>query len=317
MTAISSPRPVLSRRRVLMGGVALPLACALAGPALAAEALTLETAKGPITLKAVPKTLVVLDVAAIDTLAALDVPMAGVATPLFVSALEKEVNDVPSVGTMFEADLEKVAALRPDLIITGLRAEAQNATLSRIAPVADMSIGDDAVADGLARLSAYAGLFDKAEQAESLKVLLQAKLDEAKAQVAKNGGKVMILLANGPKVTAFGADSRFGWINSNLDWPQAVQGLEASRHGEPVSFEFIAQADPDTILVIDRGTTVGEGAQSAQQTLDNALVQGTKAWKTGKVVYLSTPEAYVGAGGVQSLMVTLDQITSALKGAQS
>ncbi|MBT9384946.1 siderophore ABC transporter substrate-binding protein [Pseudooceanicola sp. CBS1P-1] len=300
-----------------MGGVALPLACALAGPALAAEALTLETAKGPITLKAVPKTLVVLDVAAIDTLAALDVPMAGVATPLFVSALEKEVNDVPSVGTMFEADLEKVAALRPDLIITGLRAEAQNATLSRIAPVADMSIGDDAVADGLARLSAYAGLFDKAEQAESLKVLLQAKLDEAKAQVAKNGGKVMILLANGPKVTAFGADSRFGWINSNLDWPQAVQGLEASRHGEPVSFEFIAQADPDTILVIDRGTTVGEGAQSAQQTLDNALVQGTKAWKTGKVVYLSTPEAYVGAGGVQSLMVTLDQITSALKGAQS
>jgi iron complex transport system substrate-binding protein len=185
------------------------------------------------------------------------------------------------------------------------------------APVVDMTIGPDAIGDGIARLDAYGALFGKQAEAAALKDQLDSKIAAAKAAVAAHGGRAMIILTNGPKVSAYGAASRFGWMHTRLDWPEAVKGIQTSNHGEPVSFEYIAQANPDTLLVIDRGTTVSDGAQNAAATLNNPLVADTEAWKSGRVIYLSTAEAYVAAGGIRSLMRTLDQITEALNTPQA
>lgn len=281
------------------------------GAALA-DPVTFETASGPMELKERPESVAVLDVAAVDTLAALGVVPDGIVRPLYVNQLEDQVAGSATVGTMFEADFEKLAMMHPDLIIVGGRALAQANMLSRIAPVADMSIGDDAIVDGFARIEAYGRIFDREDRAAELEAELQAGLDAARAAVASHGGRAMIVMTNGPKISAFGAGSRFGWMHSELNWPEAVEGIQVSNHGEPISFEYIAQANPDTLLIIDRGTTVGEGAQGAAATLNNPLVQGTEAWKSGRVIYLSTPEAYVGMGGVQSLLTTLGEITDKL-----
>ncbi|QPM88840.1 siderophore ABC transporter substrate-binding protein [Pseudooceanicola algae] len=294
--------------------LAIAATLGLAPVAAMAEPITFETATGTMELPATPKTVVALDIAAIDTLAALGEVPAGIVTPLYTDFLEPQVAGSQAVGTLFEVDFEKLAILRPDLIVVGTRAAAQSDALSRLAPVADMSIGNDAYGDGVARLAAYGGIFNKQDEAAALRAQLDATLAETRAAVAAHGGKAMILLSNGPKISTFGKDSRFGWLHRRLDWPEAVDGIETSNHGEPVSFEYVAQANPETILVIDRGTAVGEGAQNAQATLDNALVHGTTAWEEGRVIYLSAPEAYVSAGGVQSLIFTLNQITEALTG---
>ncbi len=275
----------------------------------------IETATGPMTFER-PETFAALDVAAIDTLAALGVVPDGIVTPLYLDFLEEQVETAQSVGTMFEADIEKLAVLQPDLIILGARAVAQSDMLSRLAPVVDMSIGPDAFGDGIARLQAYGTLFGREAEAAALQDQLDAALARARRAVADTGGRALILLTNGPKISAYGAGSRFGWLHDRLNWPEAIEGIETSNHGEPVSFEYVARANPDTILVVDRGTTVGEGAQTARATLDNALVHRTRAWQDNRIVYLSPPEAYVAAGGVQSLMSTLQMVSDALIGAE-
>ncbi|NIZ08400.1 siderophore ABC transporter substrate-binding protein [Pseudooceanicola sp. HF7] len=299
--------PVKAARATL-----LALGLGLLGAQAMADLVTFQTATGSMELPEPPQTIAVLDIAAIDTLSALGVEPDGIVTPLYTDFLEPQMEGVPSVGTIFEADFEKLAVLRPDLIIVGSRAAAQAEALRRLAPVADMTIGPDAFGDGEARLAAYGTIFDKQAEAAELQTQLDAALETTREAVADKGGRALILLANGPKISAFGRGSRFGWLHERLDWPQAVEGIQTSNHGEPVSFEYVAQADPDTLLVIDRGTTVGEGAQSAEATLDNALVHNTKAWQEGRVIYLSPPAAYVSAGGVQSLLFTLDEITKAL-----
>ena len=120
------------------------------------------------------------------------------------------------------------------------------------------------------------------------------------------------MLTNGPKVSAYGEGSRFGWIHSQLNWPAAADHIDATTHGEAISFEYIAEVNPDTLIVVDRGAAIQADTQSGLTTLDNELVHSTTAWKEDRVLFVPAAEMYISSGGVQSLMTVLDAITEGL-----
>lgn len=286
----------------------LPLA--LAVPAFGA---TIETARGPVEVAETPERVVVFDVAALDTLDALGIRPVGVPAKLYVDYLDG--GDAEPVGTLFEPDFEAVAALDPDLIVIGARSAAQFDTLAKIAPVIDMTVGSDSLLDDArARIAAYGTLFGKEAEAAKLEAELDAELDAARAAVAGKG-KALIVMTNGPKVSAYGPGSRFGWLHAAIGLPPAVEHIDAATHGEAVSFEFIHDAAPDWLVVVDRSAAIGESADAARQTLDNPLVADTPAWSKGQVVYLDGAPIYIAGGGVRSLADTLGEITAAFAAA--
>jgi iron complex transport system substrate-binding protein len=285
---------------------------------LAAAALALPAAADPVTLRGsveiaqTPKTVAVYDMAALDTLDALGVPVAGSVSKTFVDYLAKYQGDL---GTLFEPDLEALYALRPDLVIAGGRSAAKVDELAKIAPTVDMTFtGDLLIDEAKERLEDYGRLFGLEDRAALIEGQLDAKVAEARAAIAGKG-RGLILLTNGPKISVYGKGSRFGWIHGELGLPEAVENIETTAHGEAISFEFIRQADPDWLLVLDRAAAIGAEAQGAQATLDNPLVRETKAWKAGHVIYLNAAEIYISSGGVQSLDHTLDLLIKAFEGA--
>ncbi len=286
-------------------------ACLLfAQPALAA-AVTIETARGPFEAEQ-PARVVVFDIAALDTLDALGVEPVGAPDSLYLPSLDHMKGKVEPVGTLFEPNFEAVAALDPDLIIVGGRSAAQFDALSAIAPTIDMTIaGAPAlISDARSRLIAYGSLFGKEAEAQGLAATLDAKVEAAKAAVADKG-KGLTLLTNGPKMSAFGPGSRFGWVHSELGLPAAVATNYEGSHGEGVSFEFVQKANPDWLIVVDRAAAVGQEGESARQTLDNPLVAETTAWKKNQLVFLDPTSIYIANGGIRSLSGLLDQITTA------
>jgi len=286
-------------------------AAALALPA-AADPVTLRTARGSVEIAQTPKTVAVYDMAALDTLDALGVPVAGSVSKTFVDYLAKYQGDL---GTLFEPDLEALYALRPDLVIAGGRSAAKVDELAKIAPTVDMTFtGDLLIDEAKERLEDYGRLFGLEDRAALIEGQLDAKVAEARAAIAGKG-RGLILLTNGPKISVYGKGSRFGWIHGELGLPEAVENIETTAHGEAISFEFIRQADPDWLLVLDRAAAIGAAAQGAQATLDNPLVRETKAWKAGHVIYLNAAEIYISSGGVQSLDHTLDLLIKAFEGA--
>ena len=293
-------------------------ALALALPvALHAETVPVTTAAGEVQAPHLPASTIALDLAAIDTLTALGVTIAGRPDITPPAYLTQAMADIPTVGTLFEPDFEALAAAAPALIIAGGRSQAQVEPLSRVAPTLDMTIGDgDLFEQANARIDAYGAIYDKTAEAEALKTQLQADLDAAKA-AADGKGNALILLTNGGKISAYGTNSRFGWLHSALALPEAVADLQADTHGEGVSFEFVADANPDWLLVIDRGAAVGQGGEAAAATLDNPLIAGTTAGKAGQIVYLDGSAMYLAGGGVQSLTGALKQLTQAFGGAGS
>lgn len=286
-------------------------AVSLALPAVA-DPVALRTARGLVETAQAPKTVAVYDMAALDTLDALGVPVAGSVSKTFVDYLAKYQGDL---GTLFEPDLEALYTLHPDLVIAGGRSAAKVDELAKIAPTVDMTFtGDLLIDEAKERLEDYGRLFGLEDRAALIEGQLDAKVEEARDAIAGKG-KGLIILTNGPKISAYGQGSRFGWIHGELGLPEAVENIETTAHGEAISFEFIHQADPDWLLVLDRAAAIGAEAEGAQATLDNPLVRETKAWKQGHVIYLNAAEIYISSGGVQSLDHTLDLLIKAFEGA--
>lgn len=293
---------------------AILAALALAPAAAAAQTVEIDTAAGPVAAPKAPETVVALDIAAIDTLTALGVAIA--AAPAFnpPAYLSDVFASAQPVGSLFEPDFEALASLAPDLIVAGGRSQAQVEPLGQIAPTLDMTVGTDVVADGKARLAAYGKLFGAEEKASALEAELDAAIAGAQA-AAEGKGAALILLVNGGKLSAYGDDSRFGWLHTALGLPEAYPDIKAESHGEAVSFEFVAETNPDWIFVIDRGAAIGQEGEAAAAVLDTPLVAGTRAGEAGQIVYLDPAPLYLAGGGITSMLGTIGEVTRALEGA--
>jgi iron complex transport system substrate-binding protein len=273
-----------------------------------AQTVTVPVWDGDATVEVSPQTVVAFELAAIDTLDALGVEIAGV--PAFgpPAFLADAMNGIDTMGSLFEPDFEKLAILGPDLIIAGGRSQDKVDDLSELAQTLDMTIsGTDLVETSKVRTAAYGEIFGKQDEAAALIAALDDTLAEAQNAVAGKGS-ALIIMTNGGKMSAYGDDSRFGWLHTATGLPEAIADISAENHGESISFEFIADVNPDWILVVDRLSAIGQDGQAAAVTLDNPLVAGTTAGQNGQIIYMDSAPLYLAAGGANAIQILLNQL---------
>ena len=138
------------------------------------------------------------------------------------------------------------------------------------------------------------------------------KVEALNQSVTELGVNALITLTNEGGVSAYGAVSRFGIIHNSFGFLEADSNLEASTHGNKVSFEYIADLNPDYIFVVDRGAVVG-GEGTAKSTMDNELINSTDAAKNGNIVYLDAALWYTATGGFTSTLKMIDEVSSAIQ----
>lgn len=300
-----------TRRNFLTGVLAL---ATFASPALAQE-ITVEHAQGTTKLVATPKKVLVFDVASLDNLDALGVAVAGVPTATLPAHLKKyEGADYPKVGSLFEPDFEAVNAAAPDLIIVGGRSRAKYADLAKLAPTIDLSTDQkDFVGSVRKNVETLGRVFGKEAEAKAKLAELDTALGGVN-EAASSAGKGLLILTTGGKMSAYGPGSRFGVLHSAFGVKPARDDLVSeTTHGQPVSFEFILETNPDWLFVIDRDAAIGREGQAAAQFLDNDLVNQTTAWKNKQVVYLDGSNWYLVGGGVSALKADAEQVAKALR----
>lgn len=292
--------------RVALTGMALAMATA------AHAEITFETYRGPATIEGTPQSVAVYDLAATDTLMALGIMPTGTVEQLGMVPYLADLKDSAAVvGSLFEPDLEALNALAPDLTIVGGRSSKKYEDVQRVGTTIDMTIWGDVVQQGYDRLDAYGAMFDKQAEADALRAKLEADF-KATSELVAGSGKALIVMTNGPEVSAYGPNGRFGWLHDSLGIPAAAD-IEDSTHGETVSFEYIRDINPDILLVLDRLAAIGRDGDDAASVLDNALIQETNAWKNGKVIYLDSSSAYIAAGGVQAMHNVLASIRAGVE----
>jgi iron complex transport system substrate-binding protein len=298
-----------------------PVAAILAGvlalapltTAAFAQTIKVQHARGETELPAVPRKVLVFDLAALDTLDALGVEVAGVPTARLPDYLSKfNADRYEKVGTLFEPNYEAVNAAEPDLIIVGGRSSAKYAELSKIAPTVDLSTDSKNYLESVMRNARLLGrIFDRQAQADAILGKLETSIADLRRDAA-NAGKGLLVLTTGGKMSAYGPGSRFGVLHGDFGIVPSVEGLAVTNHGQAVSSEFILETNPDWLFVIDRDAAVGRGGAAAKSMLDNELVAQTTAWKKGQVVYLDPVNWYLIGGGLTSMQASVDQIARAI-----
>jgi iron complex transport system substrate-binding protein len=274
-----------------------------------------DHAQGTLRLESVPERVYSLDWGVTFVLEALGVEVHGLPENAAPEALAHllERDDVITVGTLHEPCFETIAANPADLVIVASRSAVHFDDVAAIAPTIDLSVpGDDNIAQSKATALTLGHIFDREAEAQALVEQLDATIAEINALTA-DAGDALIILTSGANVNAFGPGGRFGFVHDDFGFTAATMIEEDGRHGQSISFEFLLDADPDWLFVIDRDTAIGQATGAAQQVLDNDIVARTQAFQTDRIVYVDTVNWYIAGTGIVSLQTVADEVLAVLQ----
>lgn len=263
-----------------------------------------------------PQRVVVLDYAVLDTLDYLGlgdrvvgIP-AGTPPPAYLSAYA----ELENVGNLFEFDMEAINALEPDLIIVGGRSYGMEEDMEAIAPAVDITFewGSDTFLDSLQmNTTAIGQIFGVEDEAQAALDAVDTASADVAAQAADDGTGLVILTSGG-EVSAYGPDpeGRFDLVYNVLGITPAAEQVAIDTHGDAISYEFIADTNPDILIVLDRDAAIGAEGASAAELLDNELVNGTSAAQNDKILYVDTAKWYLAFGGLNSITTMIEEVDS-------
>lgn len=223
---------------------------------------------------------------------------------------------VSNLGTIKEAGMEAVMACEPDVIFIGGRLSSSYDALSEIAPVVFLSTDTEiGVVESVRKnASTIASMFGVEDQVDSLMSGFDTRI-EALAAFAADKTAIVGMCTSG-SFNVLGNDGRCSIIGVEVGFENigVDAEIDTSTHGNEASFEFIVEKAPNYIFVMDRDAAIGtDGAQLAQEIMENELVMGTDAYKSGSIVYLEHPAVwYTAEGGIHALDLMLSDLESAL-----
>lgn len=285
--------------------------------------VTVTDNHGEVEVPLTPERVVALDNHVFSTLSAWDIELVAVPKPVMGTGIwpgYTENPDVLDVGSHREPDLEQVIAAEPDLIIGGYRFGDYYDQLREIQPVTIETepTDEEPLIEGLTRQTRTLGeIFDRRDDAEALVADLEAAT--VAATNAYNGTDTVLgLITSGGKISyaAPGTGRSVGPVFTELDLVPAIETTaEDATHGDDISLEAIAQADPDWLIVLDRdGALDEEGYVAAQDLIEDAeLLQGVRAVQEGRIIYLD-PNFYL-TEDIQAYTALFQQIADAFTAA--
>lgn len=288
------------------------------------ETITIQSrnAEGELTEVEVPydpERVAILDMACLDILDNLGVGdrVVGSASTSLDYLQDYVTNEeIVNLGTIKEADMEAVMECEPDIIFIGGRLSSSYDALNEIAPVVYLATDSEAgvVESVRTNASTIASIFGLEDKVDELMADFDSRI-EALSQFAEGKSAIIGMCTSG-SFNVLGNDGRCSIIGKEIGFDNigVDSNIDTATHGNEASFEFVVEKNPEYIFVMDRDAAIGtDGAQLAQEIMENELVMGTDAYKNGNVVYLSHPAVwYTAEGGVTALDLMLQDLENEL-----
>ncbi|ETX09376.1 Ferric anguibactin-binding protein [Marinomonas ushuaiensis DSM 15871] len=282
-----------------------------------AFAKTYQHSLGTIDIDGVPQRVVVLGFGSLDFVDALGVEPIAVPKSLLPESLSKyKADKFANTGSLKEVNYETLFTLKPDLIIAEARMAELYKDLSDIAPVYMYRIDSENYWETTKNhWNNLSEIFNKQEKGKELVHNIQSKIDALNAKSTAKPLKALTVMSNGGNVTSFGPISRFSFVyqEAGFEVSKSVDvEVESRAHGDLISFEYIADAKPDVLLVLDRDQAIGKANGKAKELFSNDLVESTPAAKNKRITYLEPVAWYLSSGGYHSTNLMIDDLSNAI-----
>lgn len=279
------------------------------------ETITVTDTNGEeVSLKKNPERVVVFDYGVADVLHNMDVEIVGIAKGTIMPEIVSYYDDekYANVGTLKEPNFEAIKALNPDLIIISGRQAEMLEDFEEIASTINLGVdGTNYLESFKSNTETLGKIFDKEDKVSELISEIENKIEDLNKTIADKKLTATTVLVNEGNLSVFSGESRFGIIYNELGFINADDKIEASTHGQQVSFEYFLENDADYIFVVDKA--MATSGQSDSNILDNDIIKNTTAYKNNKLINLNSEVWYTVAGGIDSTNAMIDEIAEAIK----
>lgn len=207
-------------------------------------------------------------------------------------------------------------ACEPDVIFIGGRLSSSYDALSEIAPVVYLSTDTEiGVVESVRKnASTIASMFGLEDQVEELMADFDGRIEAL--HTFAEGKTAIVGMCTSGSFNILGDDGRCSIIGREIGFENigVMDEETTSTHGNESSFELVVELNPDYMFVLDRDAAIGtDGAQLAQEIVENELVMETDAYKNGQIVYLEHSAVwYTAEGGVTALDLMLADLEGVL-----
>jgi iron complex transport system substrate-binding protein len=237
----------------LDSGAAAPAATSATTAAGSAETRTVKHAMGESQVPLAPLRVVTLDMGELDAALALGIKPVGSVTifedGVFPAYLKGKTDGIEVVGTIASPNLEKILALKPDLILSSkTRDEERYDLLSKIAPTVFAERLGDAWLDNF---SLFAEALGKQSEGAAIIAAYKQRLADLHSKLSANGPLPvvsMVRFIEGGQTRIYHAGSFIGTILAEGQFPRPASQQLTDKVWTESSKELIGDLDGDVIF---------------------------------------------------------------------
>jgi iron complex transport system substrate-binding protein len=254
----------------------------------------IETAMGKVEVPERAERVVVLDTGELDSAITLGVKPVGAVEALEGAGYPKYLEGtegIENVGTIEQPNLEKIASLNPDLILSSkLRHEAIYDQLSQIAPTV---FTETTGVTWKENFDVHAEALGRTEEAGIVKKEYQARVDEFRQAVGENPPEISVVRFLAGDTRIYQKASFIGTVLEDAGLPRPPSQDVDDFAITNASAELIPEMGGDVIFV----TTYGPEEESTkQEILNDPLWQQLEAVQQGRVYEVSDDLWMLGIG---------------------
>ena len=250
-----------------------------------------------------PSTTVTLSVAITELFNDLGLSLEGV--PTTQSELPAAYQDVQKVGSSHQPDLEVIASLTPDAILSPESIKDSIEKMLKPSGLKGAYLPVDSL-DGLkASLVAIGRLYDKEAEAEQvLSSFAEQESEIVKSVEGKDAPTVMFLFGSTDYLMLMNEDTFAGSLARNLGATNVLTDtMQSTETYVPFNMESVVEANPDVILLVAHGDAEAVAKKFEEDVKKNGAWEKMNAFKNGKMKTLDynlfgvaslskTPDAY-------------------------
>jgi iron complex transport system substrate-binding protein len=283
-------------------------------------------------LPARPQRVVVLSEPTLDAAVALGVKpigtTAGRGQGTISAYLQDRAGKIASVGILGQPNIERIAALRPDVILIDGTATPDTSTVDKLARFAPTVFVSKNGGDWKTAFTATADVLGRKAEAAKLMAAYEDRVAEIKGRLGENAGAEISIVRWGgiglPAVLKSELSSSRVLADLGLSRPPFQRG-RGPGHTVPVSLERIDALDGDWIFfgalgaggagggVSETPADVASAKQAIGYAKDTPGFTDLKAYRAGHVVPVDG-SAWTSAGGYLAEQVVLDDVERSLAG---
>ncbi len=206
------------------------------------------------------------------------------------STLPEGTKDLPTVGKVYNINMEKVVSLQPDLVITEVGIHDKYTSVLETNKIPVISLQMKTYDDVIRVYELLGKVCGNTEKADELIGNMKKNTEDIVSKLPDTHKKVVILYVTSQDVSVKLDNSIAGNVAQILKIGNIASGIKPEGMGAenaPFSMEKIVESDPDVILVTTMVASKDKAEDRIKKDLEsNPAWSGLRAVKDGNIVYL-------------------------------